>query len=105
MCLFGIAADTPTYDADGVISIKVRIPTLHGAWDISDYSGKTNASRAYDKRVADKDLPLYQALQSESLRMVEVGDILLITTIDGSKSGTMFIMGRTGSTIYKGGLT
>lgn len=76
------------YSGDGTLLVKVRVPNEHGAYDISEYQGKT--PRNY---VADKDLPWYPSLLLPHLPTE--GEVVAITSLDNTSSNWL-ILGLTG---------
>lgn len=76
------------YSGDGTLLVKVRVPNEHGAYDKSEYQGKT--LRNY---VADKDLPWYPSLLLPHLPVE--GEVVAITSLDNTSSNWL-ILGLTG---------
>ena len=84
------------YSNDGTLMIKVRIPSVHGAYELGAYRGKL--PRNY---VRDEDLPWYPSLLLP--QMPSEGDVVAITSL--SKGNNNFlILGLTGGS-YNSGAT
>lgn len=91
MIVFGYAKGYK-YLGDGTLTIRVRVPSIHGAYTLSEYKGKI--PRNY---VEDKDLPYYTSLYMPKLP--NEGDIVALSSIDSGNS-QFLVLGRTGGT-YK----
>ena len=84
------------YSNDGTLMIKVRIPSVHGAYELGANRGKL--PRNY---VRDEDLPWYPSLLLP--QMPSEGDVVAITSL--SKGNNNFlILGLTGGS-YNSGAT
>lgn len=87
MVVYGYAKDYK-YSGDGTLLIKVRIPNEHGAYDKSEYNGKT--VRNYTE---DKDLPWCQSLLLPHLPAE--GEVVALTSLDTTSSNWL-VIGLTG---------
>ena len=85
------------YTNDGTLSIKVRIPSIHGPFKLSDAGGKT--VRNY---VKDEDLPTYPSVLLP--HMPNDGEVVVVSSLDSSNS-QFIVLGLTGGSYYKGALT
>lgn len=77
------------YTGDGTLMVKVRIPTIHGAMNQSEYRGQT--IRNY---VSDDNLPYYQSLLLPHLP--NDGDVVALTNEDDAKNSWV-VIGLTGA--------
>lgn len=84
------------YSGDGTLQIQVRIPNIHGAYNLSDYKGKT--VRNYTK---DADLPWYPSLLLPHLP--SEGEVVALSSLDTSSSNWI-VLGLTGGS-YNAGVT
>ena len=84
------------YANDGTLMIKVRIPSVHGAYDLSQYKGK--AVRNY---VKDEDLPYIPSVLLTQLPTE--GDVVAVASTDSGKS-TFLVLGLIGGS-YNSGAT
>ena len=84
------------YTGDGTLQIQVRIPSVHGAYVLSDYNGKS--VRNY---TADADLPWYQSLLLPHLPTE--GEVVALCSLDSSPSNWL-VIGLTGGS-YNAGTT
>lgn len=84
------------YANDGTLMIQVRIPSIHGAYDMSEYRGK-----AIHNYVRDSDLPWYQSLLLPHLPAE--GEVVAVAALDSGKS-TFIVLGLTGGS-YNSGAT
>jgi len=84
------------YTGDGTLQIQVRIPNIHGAYNKSDYQGKT--IRNY---TADADLPWYPSLLLP--HDPDVGEVVALSSLDNSSSNWL-VIGLTGGS-YNAGST
>lgn len=87
MITYGYAKDYK-YSGDGTLLIRVRIPSIHGAYYQTDYNGKT--ARNY---VRDDKLPYYPSLLLPHLP--SEGEIVAIASLSDSRSN-MLVIGLTG---------
>ena len=87
MITYGFVKDT-RYAGDGTLMIQVRIPTIHGAYDKSEYNGKT--MRNY---TADMDLPWYPSLLLP--HMPAEGEVVALSSLDKTSSNWL-VIGLTG---------
>ena len=83
------------YDEQGSLFVKVRIPSIHGAYRQQDYKGKT--IRNY---VLDEDLPFYQAVVLP--RMPNEGDVVALTSTSEGSGSDFLVVGLTGSSYNDG---
>ncbi len=95
MIVYGYVKDFK-YAGDGTMQIQVRIPNVHGAYQKTDYKGKT--IRNY---TADEDLPWYPSvlLPHEPTE----GEVVALTSLDKSSSNWL-VLGLTGGS-YNAGAT
>lgn len=82
------------YSGDGTMLIQVRIPNIHGAYNISDYGGKP--MRNY---VSDSDLPWYQSLLLP--HTPTAGEVVALSSLDSSSSNWL-VIGLTGGSYNAG---
>jgi hypothetical protein len=82
------------YANDGTLMVKVRIPSVHGAYDKSSYNGKP--IRNY---VSDDDLPWIPSLLLPHLP--SEGDVVAIATLDNGNSNFL-VLGLTGGSWNSG---
>jgi hypothetical protein len=87
MITYGYVKDY-RYTISGTLEVQVRIPSIHGPYNLSDYRG--NPVRNY---VQDKNLPYYCALLLHH-EPVE-GEVVALTSIDNSNNNFM-VIGQTG---------
>lgn len=87
MITYGFVKDT-RYAGDGTLMIRVRIPTIHGAYDKSEYNGKT--MRNY---TADMNLPWYPSLLLP--HMPVEGEVVALSSLDKTSSNWL-VIGLTG---------
>ena len=87
MITYGFAKEV-RYSGDGTLTIKVRIPSVHGAYDKSEYQGK--AMKNYTE---DRDLPWYPSLLLP--HMPSEGDVVALTSLDTTSSNWL-VIGLTG---------
>ena len=80
----------------GGYEMQVRIPSVHGAYNLEDYRGQT--PRNY---VQDKDLPWYPCLESVTNRTT--GSIAVLAAINYSNN-SFIVIGTTGSSYVVGGV-
>ncbi len=76
------------YAGDGTFTIQVRIPSIHGAYDKSEYNGKT--IRNY---TSDADLPWYPSLLLP--HTPTEGEVVALTSLDTTSSNWL-VIGLTG---------
>ena len=95
MIVYGYVKDFK-YAGDGTMQIQVRIPNVHGAYQKTDYKGKT--IRNY---TADENLPWYPSvlLPHEPTE----GEVVALTSLDKSSSNWL-VLGLTGGS-YNAGAT
>lgn len=88
MIIFGYAKGSRVNDR-GVTEIQVRIPSIHGPWDMKAYNGAR--VRNY---TLDQDLPYYPSLILP--RDPEVGDVVALISFDETPHNLM-VIGLTGT--------
>ena len=93
MIVYGYVKDYK-YSGDGTMLIQVRIPNIHGAYNISDYGGKP--MRNY---VADVDLPWYPSLLLPHIP--NSGEVVALSSLD-STSSNWLVIGLTGGSYNAG---
>ena len=93
MIVYGYAKNYK-YLGDGTLSIQVRIPSVHGAYLLSDYQGKT--VRNY---TSDSDLPYYPALIMP--KVPREGEVVVLQSLNDTSS-SWIVIGLTGGS-YNGG--
>ena len=93
MITFGYAKDYQ-YTNDGTLMVQVRIPQIHGAYDRSNYRGRT--IRNY---VMDTDLPWYQSILLPHLP--NDGEVVALSSINNADNEFM-VIGLTGGSYYTG---
>lgn len=90
MIVYGFAKDY-TYDGDGTLKVRVRIPSIHGPY-VQQMSKGT-----YTR---DKDLPWYTAMLMPNMPVE--GDVVVLESV-GSGAGQHFIvLGLTGGNYNNG---
>lgn len=82
------------YIGDGTMVIQVRIPSVHGAYDLSNYRGKT--VRNYTR---DEDLPWYPSLLLPHLP--SEGEVVALQSMDESYNDFL-VLGITGGSYNNG---
>lgn len=90
MIVYGFAKDY-RYDGDGTLKIQVRIPSIHGG-----YRQVTNKG----KYTLDKDLPWITSLLTVNLPVE--GDVVMLQSINESKSSEFVVLGLTGGNYHTG---
>ena len=90
MIAYGFAKDY-TYDGDGTLKIQVRIPSAHGPYRQQVTKG------IY---VQDKDLPWLTSLLLPS--MPSEGDVVVLASVNNSKSSDFVVIGLTGGNYHNG---
>lgn len=93
MIVYGYAKDF-YYTSDGTLEVQVRVPSIHGAFELKDYKGKT--PRGY---IQDSDLPYYNSLLLP--RDPSDGDVVMLMTTN-EKGRDLIVIGLTGGSYYKG---
>ena len=82
------------YTGDGTMLIQVRIPSIHGPINRSEYKGQK--VRSYTE---DADLPWYQSVGRPDLP--NEGEVVMLSSINASQSSGFVVIGLTGgSSIY-----
>lgn len=87
MIVYGYAKDYH-YTNDGTLMIKVRIPSIHGAYSQQEYQGKR--VRNYTQ---DVDLPYYPSLLLPHLP--SEGEVVALASTD-DKTSDFLVLGLTG---------
>lgn len=82
------------YAGDGTLSIKVRIPSVHGPYKQSNARGKT--IRNY---VLDSDLPWYPSLLLPHLP--QEGEVVAVQSLN-SGNNDFIVIGLTGGSYHAG---
>jgi len=95
MVVYGYAKDYK-YTGDGTMMVQVRIPNVHGAYQLEDYQGKK--VRNY---TSDADLPWYPSLLLP--HEPDEGDVVALASLDKSSSN-LLVIGLTGGS-YNAGST
>ena len=90
MIVYGFAKDY-TYDGDGTLRIKVRIPSAHGPY--VQQAGK-------GIYVRDVNLPWFTSVLLPTLPAE--GDVVALQSINESKSSEFIVIGLTGGNYYNG---
>lgn len=91
MITFGYAKEY-RYTNDGTLQIKVRIPSIHGPYKLSDYNG--NTVRNYTQ---DSDLPYYSSILLPHLPLD--GEVVALSSLDNSNS-QFIVLGLTGGSYH-----
>lgn len=89
MIVYGYAKDY-YYDSQGSMYIRVRIPSIHGAYKRQDYKGKQ--IRNY---VLDENLPYYRSVVLP--RNPNEGDVVALTSMSDGSGSDFMVVGLTGS--------
>ena len=95
MLVYGYVKDYK-YAGDGTFYVKVRVPTIHGPYNMSGYKGQQ--VREY---TPDSDLPYYQSLLLPHLP-ADGEVVALMSRTDNTSE--FIVIGLTGGS-YKSGLT
>lgn len=82
------------YTNDGTLMVQVRLPAVHGAFDIAAYRGKV--ARNY---VKDADLPWFQSILLPHLPTD--GEVVALTSINAADN-EFLVIGLTGGSYYTG---
>lgn len=90
MIVYGFAKDY-TYDGDGTLKVKVRIPSIHGPYV------QQMSKNPYTK---DADLPWYTSILMPSMPVE--GDIVLLQSVNEGKGNNMVVIGLTGGNYNNG---
>ena len=83
------------YDSNGCLYVKVRIPSIHGAYKPQDYNGGKISNYTLDK-----DLPYYQSVVLP--KMPAEGDVVALTSMSEGKGSDFMVVGLTGATYNTG---
>lgn len=78
------------YDERGVMYVKVRIPSIHGAYNQKEYKGKKITNYTLDE-----DLPYYQSVVLP--RVPSEGDTVMLSTTNEGRGSDFIVLGLTGS--------
>ena len=92
MIVYGFAKDY-RYDGDGTLKIKVRIPSIHGG-----YKQVTNKGTY----TLDENLPWITSLLTVNLPVE--GDVVMLQTVNDSKSSEFVVLGLTGGNYHTGSI-
>ncbi len=92
MVVYGYAKQYQ-YSNDGTLLIQVRIPSIHGPYDLSNAKGKT--VRNYTR---DSDLPWYRSVLLPHLP--NEGEVVMLLSTNSSKSAGHVVIGLTGGSYY-----
>lgn len=84
------------YTADGTLLVQVRVPSIHGAYNQSNYRGKTVRNYTYDD-----DLPWYPSVLLPHLPTE--GEVVALLSINNSNNN-FIVIGLTGGS-YNAGAT
>lgn len=95
MIVYGYVKDV-MYAGDGTMQIQVRIPNVHGAYQLEDYKGKK--VRNY---TSDANLPWYPSLILP--HEPTEGEVVALASLDKSSSNWI-VIGLTGGS-YNAGTT
>jgi len=90
LIVYGFAKDY-TYDGDGTLKVKVRIPSIHGPYRQQSTKG------TYTK---DSELPWITSLLLPTYP--SEGDIVALETINDAKSSDFILIGLTGGNYHNG---
>lgn len=90
MIVYGFAKDY-TYDGDGTLKVKVRIPSIHGPYRQQSTKG------TYTR---DEDLPWITCMLTANLPVE--GDVIVLQTVNDGVSGGFIGLGLTGGNYYNG---
>lgn len=88
MIVYGLVNEY-RYAGDGTLQIQVRIPSIHGPANKSDYKGQT--IRSYTE---DSDLPWYSSLLLPYLP--NKGEVVALASTNESSSSGFIVLGLTG---------
>lgn len=87
MIVYGYAKDYK-YSNDGTLKIRVRIPSIHGPYNMSEYRGTSIKNYVYDE-----DLPYYSSLLLPHLP--NDGEVVALMSIN-DRSREFLVIGLTG---------
>lgn len=88
MITFGYAKSY-YYDSNGCLYVKVRIPSIHGAYRQQDYNGAS--IRNY---TLDEDLPFYQSVLLP--KTPADGDVVTLSSMSEGSGSDFMVVGLTG---------
>ena len=94
MIVYGFAKDY-RFEGDGTLKIQVRIPSIHGP-----YNQATSAGR--NTYIRDTDLPWITSVLLPHLP--SDGDVVMLQTINESRSSDMVCIGLTGGNYVSGAI-
>jgi len=92
MQIYGTVVEQAKIRPDGTTWVKVRIPSIHGAANITEYRG----SQKRHTRVPDDRLPQYQSIMTTQL--LNIGETVVLSSMKESREDWI-IIGRMGSMI------
>lgn len=90
MIVFGFAKDY-TYEGDGTLKVKVRVPSIHGPY-VQDLTKNT-----YTR---DENLPWYTSVLTPSMPVE--GDVVVLENISDGRGSQMIVIGLTGGNYHNG---
>lgn len=90
MIVYGFAKDY-TYDGDGTLKVKVRVPSIHGPYV------QTVTKNTYTR---DKDLPWYTAMLMPNMPVE--GDVVVLQSVSEGKGNQFIVIGLTGGNYNNG---
>lgn len=93
MITYGYAKEYQ-YTGDGTLKIKVRIPSVHGPYNMRDYGGKQVRNYVYDE-----DLPWISSILLPHLP--QEGEVVAIASFD-TGSSDFIVIGLTGGSYQSG---
>lgn len=93
MIIYGYAKGY-RYNGDGTLSIRVRIPSIHGPYTQKEFNG-----RRYHNYVLDKDLPFYQSVLLPYVP--GEGEIVMLSSVNESNQEWV-VIGLTGGAYGRG---
>lgn len=82
------------YTNDGTLLVQVRIPSIHGAYNQSNYKGKTIRNYTYDV-----DLPWYPSILLPHLP--NEGEVVALSSLNNSNNNFL-VIGLTGGSYHTG---
>lgn len=82
------------YTNDGALLVQVRIPSIHGAYNQSNYKGRTIRNYTYDA-----DLPWYPSVLLPHLP--NEGEVVALSSLNNSNNNFL-VIGLTGGSYHTG---
>lgn len=82
------------YTNDGTLLVQVRIPSIHGAYNQSNYNGRRIRNYTYDA-----DLPWYPSILLSHLP--NEGEVVALSSINNSNNNFL-VIGLTGGSYHTG---